>query len=177
MKKILSTFVALIWLLSCENQNTDSTENNIVPQDTKCLLSTQWSIDYAYPTPLPDEYWFTTPTMNFNTETEGFFDVGMGIGKFRNNDVNNSYEIHFKYSVKADRVIFEVKRVVRFRGLSTKIGEETGATAIATAKELMNFVNLDNGIKFSCNGRKLTFSEIEPNTRVPFSIYNWKRTN
>jgi hypothetical protein len=177
MKNVVFGLMALIYLSSCEAQSTTDPNSNVVAQDPKCLLSTQWSIDYKYPTPHPDSYWFTTPTMNFNTATEGFFDVGVGIGKFRNNDVNNSYEIHFNYSVSGDRVIFEIKRVVRFRGLSTKIGEETGAAAIATAKELMNFVNLDNGIKSACTKTKMTFSSTEPTTRVPFSIYHWERTN
>ena len=162
---------------SCEVQNTTEPDSNVVPQDPKCLLSTQWSIDYAFPTPHPDEYWFMTPTVNFNTEKEGFFDVGVQTGKFRNNPTNQFYEVHFTYSVVQDRVVFEIKKVIWFKGVSSKIGEETGATAIATAKELMNFVNLNNGIKFNCNGRKLKFDATEPVTRVPFGIYNWKRTN
>lgn len=115
--------------------------------------------------------------MNFNTETEGFFDVGLGKGKFRNNLVNNSYEVHFKYSIKGDRVIFELKKVSIFEGISLKLGEDTGQIGINTAKDLMNFVNLENGLKLVCAGRKLTFDASEPISRVPFSVYNWKRTN
>jgi hypothetical protein len=177
MKNVMLAFIAIVCMSSCEAQSTTDPDSNVVAQDPKCLVRTQWDMDKSFALPFPASYWFIPPTMNFNTETEGFFEVGMGIGKFKNNTINHLFEVHFLYSVKIDKVVFEIKSVKKFAGLGAKLSDETGQDAINTAKELMNFVNLDNGIKFTCSGQKLTFSSTEPVTRVPFKMYNWIRSN
>jgi hypothetical protein len=177
MKNVLLAIMAIVWLSSCEAQSTTDPDSNVVAQDPKCLLRTQWGFDKSQAVPNPDSYYFSLPTMNFNTETEGFFTVGMGIGKFRNNTINHTYEVHFKYTISGDKLIFDIKSVKQFGGIYTKLSEETGVAAVTIATELMNFFQLNGGVRYNCNGRKLSFLTTEASNKIPFKANYWVRTN
>jgi ASC-1-like (ASCH) protein len=176
MKNVMLALIAVVCMSGCEAQSTTDPDTNVVAQDPKCLFKTQWGFSRNFTTPYPDNWWFAPPSFNFNTDKDGFISVGIQKGKFRNNQFSQTFEIYFDYQVIKDKLVFKVTKVKKFEAF-TKIGEETGADAVSTAKEILKMANVDTQIKFTCEGQKLTFDPIEPITNVPFNVFNWNRTN
>lgn len=49
MKKLIVAVMAIVWLNSCEAQTPTDPVVPVVTIDPKCLLKTQWSLDYSLP--------------------------------------------------------------------------------------------------------------------------------
>ena len=177
MKNVLLALVAIVWLTSCEAQSTTDPDNNVVAQDAKCLLVTQWGFDQAYPFPQSIDNWFKPPEMYFNTATDGFFAVSFSPNTYKNNTSVLFLEIHFKYSVVNDKVIFDIQKVKKFGGDLLKTGEVTGQEAYDLAFDSMNLMNKNEGLSFNCEGRKLSFTNTSATAVIPLKMNYWKRLN
>jgi hypothetical protein len=177
MKNVVLALMALIYLSSCEAQSTTDPNSNVVAQDPKCLLKSQWGFDQAYAYPKPLQFWFKPPEMYFNTATEGFFAVSFPTGNYKNNTSTLILEIHFLYSVNNDKVIFDIQKVKKFNAFLTKTEELSGQSAIDYALDAMNLMNKNGGLSFTCDTRKLVFTEVSANAKIPLNMKYWKKLN
>ncbi|SOE21800.1 hypothetical protein SAMN06298216_2255 [Spirosomataceae bacterium TFI 002] len=152
-------------------------ESNLTPLDVKCLLSSQWGVDYNYPTPKFEKDWFTTPRLNFNSSEEGFMTVGIQPNTFRNNDISLIVEIPFKYTINGGRIIFNIQSVRTYNAFLTKQNEFIGSEAVVYASELVNLKHLGNGQACECTAKSLSFIKADPATESPIQTNHWVRKN
>ncbi len=177
MKNQLLAFMALVWLISCEAQNTTDPDSNLMVTDSKCLLVTQWGMDFSKPTQYPSSHWMRDPEMYFNTATDGAFSIGIPPNTYKNNSISWIVEIQFKYTLKQDKVIFDVKKVFIYNTLLQQLEAKTGQEAIVLAKDFINLDNLGVGYEFSCSEKKFEFLGEASKKSVPLNNYYWKLTN
>jgi hypothetical protein len=156
MKNLLLALVAIFWMISCETKSSVDPENNVAAQDPKCLLVTQWGIDFSKPTQYPSSHWMRDPEMYFNTATAGAFSIGIPPKTYKNNPISWFVEIQFNYTLKQNKVIYDVKKVFIYNTFLQQLDAKTGADAIAFAKDFMNLDNLGSGYEFTCTEKSLS---------------------
>ena len=177
MKNVLFGLLAMVWLTSCEAQSTTDPNSNVVAQDPKCLLVTQWGIDFSKPTQYPSSHWMRDPEMYFNTATDGFFSIGIPPNTYKNNTISWIVEVHFKYTITGNRVTFNVQKSLVYNTLFAQIDAKTGTEAATFAKDFINLDNNGQGYEFICSTKKFEFLGSSSKLSVPLNNYYWVKTN
>ena len=176
MKRILILLVLSVVGMGCETQVADP-NSNLVPLDAKCLLSSQWGVDYTYNAPYAYEYWMADPAVNFNADSTGFMKLGILKGTWRDNQKSLFVYANYIYRINGGRIIFDIQSVKTFNTFLIKQEEFFGQEAIDYASQLFNLEHLGKGQACECTAKTLHFLETDESTVSPIETNYWKRLN